>query len=277
MPKPWQDRSGDLSPEKSIALALAILPALWIATQAALGWLAPRVLANATHQAGDWAIRLLWLTLTVTPLRRILDWPRLILARRILGLASFAYALLHVGLYVANLRFNLPLALSEIVQRIYLGIGLVGVIGLAILAAHSGDRAIQRLGSEAWRHLHRSIYLIAIVALTHFFIQSRLDVTEPLVLTGLYLWLMGWRWLDSRRLSHAAGLAALAIASGLCTLLIEAAWYAGVNAAPVLDVILANVDFAFEIRPMWIVLAATLSAAAAQRLRGRPPRSAAAS
>lgn len=272
MPKLWQDRSGRLAPEKVVALAVVLAPALWIAAQAALGWLAPRVLASATHQAGDWAIRLLWLTLAITPFRRILDWPRLILARRILGLASFAYVLGHIALYLANLKFNLPLALSEIVHRVYLGIGLIGVIGLSILAVHSTDRAVQRLGADAWNRLHKNVYLIAILALVHFFIQSKLDVAEPLMLTGLYVWLMGWRWLERRRRTHATGLAGLAIAAALATALVEAAWYAGVNGAPALDVLSANFDFSFEIRPMWPVFGAALAAAIIQRLRGRAPR-----
>lgn len=269
---PWQNRQGRLCPFRVAALIVAVLPALWIGLQAAMGWLAPRSLANAVHQAGDWSIRLLILTLLVTPARRIIDAPRLINARQVLGLASFAYLLGHVLLHLANLKFNVPLFTTELFLRIYLGIGCVAAIGLSILAAQSGAGGVRRLGTEGWQRLHKAVYLIAPLGLLHFYIQSKLDVSEPLLLSGFYLWLMGWRWLDRHRRSAAPGLAALSIAAALATGALEVLWFGLVNGVPATNVVAANLDFSFETRPMWIVLAAGLCATLLQALRGRSPR-----
>lgn len=268
----WQDRQGRFSLLRAGALALAIAPATWIALQGWMGWLAPRALNNATLQSGDWALRLLWLTLLITPLRRILDAPHLIGVRRTFGLASFAYSLLHIGLYAANQKFDLAFVGSEIVHRLYLGIGMVAMIGLAILAAHSTDRAIERLGSAEWTRIHKAVYLIAVLALLHFYIQSKLDVSEALMMSGFYIWLMGWRQFERRQWATATGLGALAAIAALATLAMESAWYGLVNHAPVLDQIRANFEFEYEIRPMWIVLAAALAAAGCQALFGRTYR-----
>ena len=96
---------------------------LWIAYQAATGDLGARPVTEAIHQAGDWALRFLFVTLAITPAQRILHYPRIILARRTLGVASAGYALLHLSLYVLDQHFDLFKVASEIVLRIYLLIG----------------------------------------------------------------------------------------------------------------------------------------------------------
>lgn len=265
----WQDPGGRLSPLRCAALALASLPALWIIGQASLGLLGPRPLTAAIHLSGDWSIRLLWLTLFITPLRRLTDWPGIIVVRRILGLSAFAYALLHLVLYVTDLKWDLAKATSEIFQRIYLGIGFASVVGLGVLAATSRDSAVRRLGAEGWRALHRLVFPIAVLAVVHFFIQSKLKVSEPVLMAGLLVWLTGWRALESRRLSHAGGLLILSILAALATMLIEAAWYGLFTGVAADRILAANFDFEFEIRMMWWVLAAGLAAATLQAIRGR--------
>ena len=111
-----------------------------------LGWLEPRPFNEAIHQFGLWTIRLIFLALAVTPLRQILQWPRLILVRRMIGVAAFAYAITHLTLYTADQMFDLAKVASEIVHRIYLTIGFTAVLGLSALAATSTDGMIRRLG-----------------------------------------------------------------------------------------------------------------------------------
>src|SRR5215475_398122 len=125
-----RERSGRWSPVKIAAFTAAILPALWIAYQAVTGDLGARPVTEAIHQAGDWALRFLFLTLAVTPAQRILAYPRIILARRTLGVAAAAYAILHLSLYALDQHFDLAKVASEIVLRIYLLIGAVALIGL---------------------------------------------------------------------------------------------------------------------------------------------------
>ena len=107
----------------------ACLPALWLAWAAASGALASaapvgllgaRPITEAIHQAGDWAIRFLWLSLAVTPLRRIANWPKLILVRRMLGVTALLYALMHLTLYAVDLKFDLGFTANIIKRDQYL-------------------------------------------------------------------------------------------------------------------------------------------------------------
>ena len=82
-----RERSGRWSPVKVVAFAASIAPALWIAYQAATGDLGARPVTEAIHQAGDWALRFLFIALAITPAQRILHYPRIVLARRTLGVA----------------------------------------------------------------------------------------------------------------------------------------------------------------------------------------------
>src|SRR5262247_2104967 len=125
-----RERSGRWSPVKIVAFVAAVLPALWIAYQAAADELGARPVTEAIHQAGDWALRFLFITLAITPAQRILNFPRIVLARRTFGVASACYAVLHLSLYVIDQKFDLFKVASEIVLRIYLLIGAIGLIGL---------------------------------------------------------------------------------------------------------------------------------------------------
>src|SRR5512133_1130177 len=149
-----RERSGRWSPVKVVAFVAAVLPALWIAYQAAADELGARPVTEAIHQAGDWALRFLLITLAITP-ARILHYPRVILARRTLGVASAGYAVLHFSLYVLDQHFDLFKVASEIVLRIYLTIGALALAGLIALASTSTDAAISRVGSARWNLLHR--------------------------------------------------------------------------------------------------------------------------
>src|SRR5215467_12977409 len=167
-----RERSGRWSPVKIAAFTAAVLPALWIAYQAVTDDLGPRPYTEAIHQAGDWALRFLLITLAISPAQRILNYPRIILARRTLGVASAAYACLHLSLYVLDQHFDLIKVASEIVLRIYLLIGAIALTGLIALAATSTDAAISRLGSGRWHAIHRLVCGIAVIGAVHFFMQS---------------------------------------------------------------------------------------------------------
>ena len=124
-----RERSGRWSPVKIVAFLASVLPALWIAYQAVAGELGARPVTEAIHQSGDWALRWLLIALAITPAQRILHYPRLIAARRTLGVASASYAVLHFSLYVLDQHFDLFKVASEIVLRIYLLIGALALCG----------------------------------------------------------------------------------------------------------------------------------------------------
>ncbi|MGL4440990.1 MAG: sulfite oxidase heme-binding subunit YedZ [Bosea sp. (in: a-proteobacteria)] len=267
---PWTDRAGRFSGLKSVVLAACCVPMLLLVAKAFGGMLGSKPLTYAIHDTGDWAVRFLLISLLVTPLRSIANWPKLIIVRRLLGLTALAYVLVHFSLYVVEQRYDAVKVVSEIVLRIYLTIGFVAILGLVALGVTSTDGMIRRLGSVRWNRLHAMIYAIAVLALLHFFLQSKVDVTQPVLMTGLFAWLMGYRTLKKRGFAIGVGmLVALAVAAGLATALVEAGWYAartGVMASRVLE---ANLDFSFNIRPAWWVLWAALTMPLILLWRGR--------
>jgi sulfoxide reductase heme-binding subunit YedZ len=277
--KPWLDYRGRPSFLRLAVLAALLLPAIWTLTQYQLDLLGPRALNAAIHQIGLWTIRLLFLALAVTPLRQILKWPGLIEVRRMIGVASFAYGLLHFSLYAADEAFDLAKVAGEIVLRIYLTLGFVTLIGLTLLAATSTDAMVRRLGGRRWRRLHRIVYALALIAVVHHFMQSKLDEWEPTVMAGLYVWLMGYRL--AQRVTRAQPLpiwsvGLLGVLAGLATALIETAYYAVKLHAPAAILLAANLGWDSGLRPSWVVLAIGLAlwlggaARAAAGRRNRP-------
>jgi len=181
--------------QQRLEVALLLLPALWLLWRTAQHDLGPRPLTELIHQTGLWAFRFLLLSLAVTPLRQMLRYGRLVLVRRMVGVASAVYAAAHLLLYFANHAFVLEKAIREIATSNYLLIGLAALFGLLVLAATSTDGMVRRLGGRRWQNLHRIVYLLAPLALWHFFLQSKADVGEPTLMAGLLLWLLGYRLL----------------------------------------------------------------------------------
>jgi sulfoxide reductase heme-binding subunit YedZ len=258
---------------KIVAFAGTIVPALWIAFQAIGGELGPRPFTEAIHQSGEWTLRLLLITLAVTPALRLLRLPRLGLARRTLGVGCAAYGLLHICLYILDQHFDLLKVASEIVLRIYLTIGALALTGLTALAATSTDAAVRRLGARRWNALHRCVYAIAPLAAVHFFMQSKLNFYEPTLMAGFLVWLLGYRVLF--RLNGEVAplhLVLLACAAALVTAMGEAAIYMFTTGVDARRVLLAHLDPQMELRPAWWVLLASLAIAAAGWWRYRPAR-----
>ncbi len=271
---PWRDRTGAFSPFKALVLAALFVPALLLAQTAWQDALGPKPWQAATHDTGTWAIRLLLLSLLVTPARQVLRQARIAEARRMVGVACFAYTLLHLGLYAGDNAFDLVKVASEIVQRIYLTIGFVALAGLAVLAATSTDAMLRRMGGASWRRLHRAVYPLTALALVHFTLQSKADVTEPMLMAGLFAWLMGYRLVAPA--GGAPGVMALlglaAFAAGV-TAAVEFGWYALATGIDPWRVLEANLDVAFGLRPALWVGVAGLGAVVARLLAGlRGPR-----
>ncbi|ACA16130.1 Ferric reductase domain protein transmembrane component domain [Methylobacterium sp. 4-46] len=273
---PWLDRTGRLSRLKLATFLATLGPGLAYAAAYGLDRLGAKPLTAFLHAMGDWTIYWLVASLAVTPLRRVADWPRLILVRRMLGLAALAYAVIHLLLYAADLKFDLARVAAEIVTRIYLAIGFSALLGLVLLGATSTDAMIRRLG-RTWTRLHRLVYGIAALGLFHYFLQSKIDVSKPVFWSGLFLALMGWRLMQHRRIATTPlTLAGLAAASGLATAALETAWYALATGVPAGAVLAANLDFSYDVRPAWWVLGTVALAVPLNLLRGRGERAPAA-
>lgn len=229
-----------------------------------------RPIYAAIHLTGDWAFRFLILSLMITPFRRLLHWPRLVLTRRRIGLAAFAYGLGHFMLYALDQEFVISKIASEIALRVYLAIGLVALLGLLALAATSWDGAVKRMGADNWNRLHRLAYPIAGLATLHFFMQTKLDVAEPTLILGLFLWAMGWRLLQKtgERAVSLVWLVGLAFAAALAIALSEAAWYGFATGVDPARVLKANFTIALGLRPCWLVLIFGLAAATSSLIGG---------
>lgn len=267
---PWNDRAGRFAPLKATVLVLLFLPVLHLLYRTLTGDLGARPLTEAIHVLGDWTIYLLLFTLAITPARRLLDWPKLIQVRRMVGLAALFYILLHFGLYVVDSRLDLVFVAKEIVLRVYLLIGFVALLGLVALGATSTDGMIKRLGAIRWNRLHRLIYVITALALLHYFMQSKIDVTQPVLMTGFFLWLMGYRVIASRGYKDGlVPLLALSVVAALLTAGVEAAWYGIATGVGGWRPLLANLDFSYSIRPAWWVLAAGLAVTLVSEVRRR--------
>lgn len=272
---PWTERNGALSPLRLACFILLCLPALWLAVQALGGMLGARPYDEAIHQSGQWAVRLILVTLAVTPFRRLLRWPKLVMLRRQIGVAAMAYALLHLTLYAASEGWLLGKVVHEIIYRFYLTIGIVAILGLVALGITSTDGMTHRMGGRNWQRLHRIVYIIAVLAVIHFLLQSiKRDMTTPFVFIGFLLWELGYRGGYALKVMEKPWQAAiLAVLAGLAAAGLEYGWYAAFTQIPAERVLEANLQFAYRIAPAWWVAGSGLLVAVLAWLRmpGRLP------
>ncbi|HET7165846.1 MAG TPA: ferric reductase-like transmembrane domain-containing protein, partial [Pseudolabrys sp.] len=221
----WRDRRGRLSWLRVGTLVLLLMPlakAVFQANDIAHG---ARPLNELIHRAGFWALVFLGVTLAVTPFRHILRFGNLIDVRRMLGVGTFCYIAAHLALFFADQSYSLGKVIHEITHRVYLIVGAVAWLGLAALAATSTDGMVRRLGGNRWRRLHQIIYGIALLALIHYFQQTKADVTVPTFAASLFLWLMGYRvlaWRQDTSDLSTLSLTALAVAVSVLTFIGEA-------------------------------------------------------
>jgi sulfoxide reductase heme-binding subunit YedZ len=270
-----REKSGRWSPEKIVAFAGACLPALWLAWRAWTDDLNPaRPVTEAIHIAGSWAVYFVLLSLAVSPARRLFMAPKLINMRRTLGVAAFCYAVLHLCLYILDQKFILTKVVSEIVLRFYLTIGFVTLTGLLALAVTSTDGMIRRLGAERWNRLHILIYPLAILAIVHFLLQTKIDISESIMVAGFLFWLFGYRLLH-RYVGTVTSVWAivLSFAAAALTAAAEALWYGLGTGVPAMRILGANIDWDLAPRPAhWVLLAGLAVAFAAFLWSLRPQR-----
>ena len=272
-----REKSGRWSPEKIIAFIGACVPALWLAWRAWTGDLNPaRPVNEAIHSAGYWTMLFVVFSLTITPARRLFNAPKLINMRRTLGVTAFCYAILHLTLYVIQEKYDFLKVTSEIVLRIYLTIGFVALIGLIALAATSTDGMIGRLGSARWNRLHNTVYVIVILGGIHFLMQTKLDISDSVMVAGFVFWLLGYRLMH--RYTGTAGYGsqiALTIVASALTAFAEAAWYGTTTGVMWTRVLFANLDadiWALTFRPAQCVLIVGLAVTLASFLWSLRPQ-----
>jgi sulfoxide reductase heme-binding subunit YedZ len=171
------------------------------------------------HATGDWTLRFLVSTLSITPLRKLLKLPELIRFRRMLGLFAFFYACLHFLTYLGpDQSFDLAAIWRDVAKRPFITVGFTAFVLLIPLAITSTAGWIRRLGGRRWQMLHRAIYISAICGVIHYYWLVKSAVLRPLTYAAIVAVLLLWRlsdWLVRRgRAIRTAAKAERASASG---------------------------------------------------------------
>lgn len=185
-------------------------PVLWLLCILPFAWLLWRVVNNALganpteyliRASGDWTLRFLCLTLAVTPLRVTLGLPELARLRRMLGLFTYFYVMLHALCYSGfDMGFDWPDIAADIAKRPFILVGFGAFILLTLLALTSLNAAIRWLGAKRWRGLHRAVYLVAGLAVLHFYWMraGKHNFAEVWFYFAVLATLLGWRVLWHR-------------------------------------------------------------------------------
>ncbi|WP_068020672.1 sulfite oxidase heme-binding subunit YedZ [Rhodoplanes sp. Z2-YC6860] len=271
----WLDSAGRVSPLRIAALLFLLVPVAIATYDLNTEGFGARPLNNVIHRTGFWALIFLLVSLAITPLRRIGRFGQLLDVRRMIGVGAFVYAATHISLYIADQMFDLWKVASEIALRLYLTIGFAALLGLAVLAITSTDGMVRRLGGKRWQTLHNVVYGIALLALIHFFQQTKADVSVPTFVAGLFGWMMGYRLLirfkTARGELPAWKLLVLSVAIAALTFAAEAIGIGLVFNVSPLRVLGTAFDFddLTSIRPGWLVLGAGLIVVAIDLIRAR--------
>ncbi len=173
---------------------LGLVPASWLAYALLNNQLGANPIEAITRELGDWAMRFLWLTLLITPLKWLTGWNKLMTIRRMLGLYVFFYAVLHVSMYLwLDQFFEWDEILKDIIKRPFITIGFFTFTALIPLVMTSNNKMVKRLGGKRWKKLHQLTYAIAIATSVHFYMMVKQDKAEPLFYIGLLVILLGIR------------------------------------------------------------------------------------
>ena len=178
---------------KPLLFVLLLVPALYY------GWglwqdeLGANPLEAVIRGLGDWALRILLITLLMSPLRRMINWAQALRLRRMLGLYAYFYVVLHLlGYLWFDQFFDWEEIWFDIQERPFITIGMVAVVLLTPLAITSTKGMIRRLGKN-WKRLHSMVYLISILAVIHFWWMVKLDITEPVIYSLILAVMLGER------------------------------------------------------------------------------------
>jgi methionine sulfoxide reductase heme-binding subunit len=171
----------------------ALIPLGLLGLKAYQGNLGANPIEVITHSTGDWTIRFLLITLSITPLRRITGWQGWIRFRRMLGLYAFFYGLLHLTTWLwLDKFFDVHEMIADILKRRFITVGMAALLLMFPLALTSTKGWIRRLGKR-WTKLHRLIYVSATLGVVHYWWLVKADVSKPETYAAILALLLGAR------------------------------------------------------------------------------------
>ena len=189
----------DIKFTRFVLFVNGLVPAALLAWDAYRGKLGANPIEFATRASGVLTLVFLFVTLAVTPLRKLTGANWLVKLRRQVGLYAFFYGCLHLLTYV---WFDKFFAAREIVEDVYarpfITIGMASFLLLVPLAATSTNGMIKRLGGKRWAKLHKLGYVAAIGGVIHFYMGVKVDTTTPILFAVVLALLLGYRWVKSR-------------------------------------------------------------------------------
>ncbi len=181
---------------KWVLVVLSLVPFAYLCASVYFDSLGPNPAEYLIRASGDLTLRFLCITLLITPLRIITQWPEWLLFRRSLGLLTFFYACIHALCYsLLDMSWAWDEIAQDIVKRPFIAVGVAGMLLLTALAATSFNAAVKAMGAKRWRQLHRAVYGIAVLAILHFFWMraTKRNFDEVWLYAGILGVLLGFR------------------------------------------------------------------------------------
>lgn len=184
---------------KPILFVVCLIPLAWLVWGAISDTLGANPVEVLTRETGEWVLRFLLITLSITPARKVLNWLWLIKLRRMLGLFVFFYALMHMLTYIwFDQFFDLNEIVKDIIKRPFITVGFSAFVLLIPLAATSNKIMIRRL-KKNWVKLHQLIYVIAVLGILHFVWLVKADYEQPIIYAVILLILFSYRAYQQRK------------------------------------------------------------------------------
>jgi sulfoxide reductase heme-binding subunit YedZ len=182
---------------KVLVFLICLVPAGILIWEAYTGNLSSNPTQFLEHATGDWTLRFVAITLSITLLRKLLKQPNLIRFRRMLGLFAFFYGFCHFAIYLTfDQVFDLHGIWADIAKRRYITVGFTAFVLMIPLAITSTAGWIRRMGGKRWSTLHRAIYFTAVLGVIHFWWLVKSDIHLPLEYAVVMAALLGWRIYD---------------------------------------------------------------------------------
>jgi sulfoxide reductase heme-binding subunit YedZ len=195
---------------KPVVFVASLLPFAWLMYGAIANQLGANPQEALIRATGDWTLRFLCLTLAVTPVRVVANLPTLARFRRMLGLFTYFYVVMHLLAYSwFDMGFDFADIAKDIAKRPFILVGFTAFLLLTPLALTSFNRAVKALGAKRWQALHKLVYGIAGLAILHFWMRAgKNNFAEVAVYAAILAVLLGWRVqqaLNKRRAAAAQG------------------------------------------------------------------------